>query len=204
MHFPEFQLTQYVKARQTVMSTLYAYWGNPCRYIKYSRLPTRNWRWYVLWSIDASCHKWIAWRKEGLSPITCGLLDLWEKRSVQRMAYCSRVTDSCVPEKLRQLEPLKPFIKVTMVLTKCNWEPENPFSGQQFQLTYFRQPKVTMCAKPFPRANSGKHWCRMKFPKDPGRSWPLISISSNSSLAAIFWSQITTADSRSSGECAAL
>ena len=27
---------------------------------------------------------------------------------------------SCVPEKLRQLEPLKPFIKVTMVLTKCN------------------------------------------------------------------------------------
>ena len=48
------------QGRQRRHPCIYVYWRNPCRYRKYSRLSTYNCRWHDIWSIDASCHKWMA------------------------------------------------------------------------------------------------------------------------------------------------
>ena len=107
------------------------------------------------------------------------LVDYW--------TYREEVT---VPEKLcnRTLQTIHKG--QSMVLTKCNWEPESQFSGQDFSWHNSDRPKL-QCVPNLWQLE--KCWCHMKFPKDLQRGWPLTS--SNFSLTAFPLLRITTVDS---------
>jgi len=183
MYFPEFHLSQYMKASLTeIYPCSNAYWRKPCLYSKYSRLPTCNCRWHDIWSTDASCHKWMVWDKELLSPITCGLLDL------QRKGQCREWLTVQGSLSLRKCakEPFRPLVKDSLW---C-WQNATESLRVSFLAKNF-SPKLPCVPNLWQLLE--KCWCHMKFPKDLQRSWPLTS--SNFCLTAFLLLRITTVDS---------
>lgn len=125
MHFSAFQLSQYVEARYKEVSlhmfTVEILVDNEIETFNVQMQMARP----LVWSVLAATNGWpVQGKIATYQSCTTGAT---EKRTVQTMAYCSKVTGKLCRRNCLT-DSSKPFIKVTMMLTKYNWELENQFS----------------------------------------------------------------------------